>query len=318
MGEVQVPADALWGAQTARAVENFPVSGQPVPAGVVHALALLKAAAAEVNADLGVIDAERRGGHRRRGPRGRGRPARRPVPDRRLPDRLRHLDEHERQRGRQPARPPRQRARRPPQRRRQRGPVEQRHLPERPADRCDARRRRRPRARARAPRGGSGPQGGRVRRRRQGRPHPPDGRRPGDARAGVRWLPPPARARCRPRRARLAGHPRAPARRHRGRDRPQRRARIRRRRHRPGRQRVGHRLPGGREPLRGAVHPGRRRRAVRRPQGRRRRPDEDLQRPALDVVRTRAPASARSTCPTSSPGRASCPARSTPSSPRRR
>ena len=58
MGEVQVPADALWGAQTARAVENFPVSGQPVAPGVVHALALLKAAAAEVNAGLGVIDAD--------------------------------------------------------------------------------------------------------------------------------------------------------------------------------------------------------------------------------------------------------------------
>src|SRR3954452_3417795 len=59
MGDVEVPADALWGAQTARAVENFPISGQPVPAGVVHALARLKAAAAEVNADLGVIDADR-------------------------------------------------------------------------------------------------------------------------------------------------------------------------------------------------------------------------------------------------------------------
>ncbi|HET9632165.1 MAG TPA: class II fumarate hydratase [Terrabacter sp.] len=59
MGEVQVPADALWGAQTARAVENFPISGRPVPAGVVHALARLKAAAAEVNADLGVLDADR-------------------------------------------------------------------------------------------------------------------------------------------------------------------------------------------------------------------------------------------------------------------
>ena len=58
MGDVEVPADALWGAQTARAVDNFPISGQPVPAGVVHALALLKAAAAEVNADLGVVDAE--------------------------------------------------------------------------------------------------------------------------------------------------------------------------------------------------------------------------------------------------------------------
>jgi fumarate hydratase, class II len=59
MGEVQVPADALWGAQTARAVENFPISGQPVPPGVVHALARLKAAAADVNAELGVLDADR-------------------------------------------------------------------------------------------------------------------------------------------------------------------------------------------------------------------------------------------------------------------
>ena len=59
MGEVQVPADALWGAQTARAIENFPISGRPVPAGVVHALAQLKAAAAEVNAELGVLDQDR-------------------------------------------------------------------------------------------------------------------------------------------------------------------------------------------------------------------------------------------------------------------
>ena len=59
MGEVEVPAAALWGAQTARAVENFPISGQPVPAEVVHALALLKAAAAEVNSSLGVVDGPR-------------------------------------------------------------------------------------------------------------------------------------------------------------------------------------------------------------------------------------------------------------------
>src|SRR6188768_3367490 len=59
MGEVEVPAAALWGAQTARAVENFPISGQPVPPQVVHALALLKAAAAQVNAELGVVDAPR-------------------------------------------------------------------------------------------------------------------------------------------------------------------------------------------------------------------------------------------------------------------
>jgi fumarate hydratase class II len=61
MGAVEVPADALWGAQTARAVENFPISGQPVPADVVHALALIKGAAARVNAELGVLDGERAG-----------------------------------------------------------------------------------------------------------------------------------------------------------------------------------------------------------------------------------------------------------------
>jgi fumarate hydratase class II len=59
MGDVEVPADALWGAQTARAVENFPISGVPVPAGVIRALALIKAAAAEVNAELGVLDRAR-------------------------------------------------------------------------------------------------------------------------------------------------------------------------------------------------------------------------------------------------------------------
>ncbi len=58
MGEIQVPADALWGAQTARAVANLPVSGAPVPAQVVHALAMVKSAAATVNADLGVLDPE--------------------------------------------------------------------------------------------------------------------------------------------------------------------------------------------------------------------------------------------------------------------
>jgi fumarate hydratase class II len=56
MGEVQVPADALWGAQTQRAVENFPISGQPLPAELIHALAEIKAAAASANGALGVID----------------------------------------------------------------------------------------------------------------------------------------------------------------------------------------------------------------------------------------------------------------------
>jgi fumarate hydratase, class II len=55
MGELQVPADALWGAQTQRAVENFPVSGRPMPRGFIRALGLVKAAAADVNAGFGLL-----------------------------------------------------------------------------------------------------------------------------------------------------------------------------------------------------------------------------------------------------------------------
>lgn len=55
MGELKVPAAALWGAQTQRAVQNFPISGQPMPRGFIRALGLVKAAAAEVNADLGLL-----------------------------------------------------------------------------------------------------------------------------------------------------------------------------------------------------------------------------------------------------------------------
>lgn len=56
MGEVEVPAGALWGAQTARAVENFPISGLTMPLPIIHALARIKAAAARVNAELSVLD----------------------------------------------------------------------------------------------------------------------------------------------------------------------------------------------------------------------------------------------------------------------
>ncbi len=58
MGEVKVPAAALWRAQTQRAVENFPISGTTLEPDHVHALALIKAAAARVNAQLGVVDAD--------------------------------------------------------------------------------------------------------------------------------------------------------------------------------------------------------------------------------------------------------------------
>ncbi|MBL8255616.1 MAG: class II fumarate hydratase [Pseudoxanthomonas mexicana] len=55
MGELKVPADALWGAQTQRAVQNFPISGRPMPRGFIRALGLVKGAAAEVNAGLGLL-----------------------------------------------------------------------------------------------------------------------------------------------------------------------------------------------------------------------------------------------------------------------
>ncbi|GGU36976.1 class II fumarate hydratase [Streptomyces lavendofoliae] len=56
MGEVRVPAHAKWRAQTQRAVENFPISGQRLERAHIEALARIKAAAAKVNAELGVLD----------------------------------------------------------------------------------------------------------------------------------------------------------------------------------------------------------------------------------------------------------------------
>jgi fumarate hydratase, class II len=56
MGEMQVPADALYGSQTQRAVDNFPISGQGIPVEVVRALGMIKAAAADVNHAKGILD----------------------------------------------------------------------------------------------------------------------------------------------------------------------------------------------------------------------------------------------------------------------
>jgi fumarate hydratase class II len=58
MGEMQVPADAYYGASTQRAVANFPISGQPIPAELIRALGLIKAAAASVNLEKGTLTAE--------------------------------------------------------------------------------------------------------------------------------------------------------------------------------------------------------------------------------------------------------------------
>src|SRR5215469_11375527 len=56
MGELKVPSDALWGAQTQRAVNNFPISGLTLPRGFIRALALIKQAAAAANVRLGLLE----------------------------------------------------------------------------------------------------------------------------------------------------------------------------------------------------------------------------------------------------------------------
>ncbi|MFV8783333.1 class II fumarate hydratase [Microbulbifer sp. SA54] len=58
LGEVQVPADSLYGAQTQRAVDNFPVSGYPLPVPFIRAVIAIKKAAAEANCGLGLLDGD--------------------------------------------------------------------------------------------------------------------------------------------------------------------------------------------------------------------------------------------------------------------
>ncbi|KPQ26667.1 MULTISPECIES: class II fumarate hydratase [unclassified Halomonas] len=59
MGELEVPIEALYGAQTQRAVNNFPVSHTPMPVAFIHAIARIKQAAAQANLALGELDADR-------------------------------------------------------------------------------------------------------------------------------------------------------------------------------------------------------------------------------------------------------------------
>ena len=56
MGELQVPAAAYYGIQTARAIENFPISALRLPRPMLRALGMIKRAAAQVNEDLGFLD----------------------------------------------------------------------------------------------------------------------------------------------------------------------------------------------------------------------------------------------------------------------
>src|SRR3954468_8292386 len=55
-GEIEVPADRLWGAQTERSRRFFRISGERMPLPVIYALSVIKKAAAKVNAELGLLD----------------------------------------------------------------------------------------------------------------------------------------------------------------------------------------------------------------------------------------------------------------------
>ena len=61
LGQMQVPSDALYGAQTQRAVDNFPISGLTMPREFIRALGLIKSAAAQANSDLGHLARTRPG-----------------------------------------------------------------------------------------------------------------------------------------------------------------------------------------------------------------------------------------------------------------
>ena len=191
LGNVEVPSTALYGAQTQRAYQNFPVSGLRLPRRVIRALALVKKAAAEVNRDTGKLEPKLAERHHRGRARGRRRPARPRVRRRHLPDRVGHLQQHEHQRGdRQPRDPdPGRRGRQqeagPPQRPRQHGAVVERRVP----DGGPHRRRRGDGARSDSVAGGAGGgadrQGACVRLHREDRPHAPDGRGADPPGAGV-------------------------------------------------------------------------------------------------------------------------------------
>ena len=79
----------LWGSETSKAVDNFPVSGERVPVAVVRMLGHIKAAAARTNGELGLLDSDLAERIAAAGDEVGARRARRPVPHRRVPDRAR-------------------------------------------------------------------------------------------------------------------------------------------------------------------------------------------------------------------------------------
>ena len=195
IGSRDIPADAYWGVHTARAVENFPISGQTVSCmpELIKSLAFVKKAAARTNFELGVLDAERTQFIERAVRRADRGQASRAVRGGRDPGRCRHFDQHECERG---DRQSRARADGPAtrplraaasQRPCQRVAEHQRCLPDGAAPGCLVRHRR-----AAGCHGSIAPgfraQGRRVWQRAEDRSHPIAGCGPDDAWPGVRRL----------------------------------------------------------------------------------------------------------------------------------
>ena len=317
MGEVRVPADALWRAQTQRAVENFPISGAADrPALIARARPDQGRRRPGERRARACSSAERRRRDRRGGRRGRGR---------------RRTTTSSRSTCSRPARAPRRNmnaneviatlatarsaARRctPTTTSTPRSPATTSsrraiHI----AATQSARRRPGPGA-ASTSQEALRAQGRRVRRGRQERAHAPDGRDAGHPRPGVRRL---RRGRSRYGiervEAALPRVARAAAGRHRGRHRDQHPAGFAAAvidDHRRADRAAADRGP---QPLRGPGRPGRSGRGVRCAAHDRGQPEQDRQRPALDGVRARAPGSARSRCRTCSPGRSIMPGKVNP------
>ena len=192
LGEVPVPAHRMWGAQTQRSIDNFPIGvarfafGRPV----VRAFGLVKQAAARANAELGTLPADTADLIVRAAQEVIDGSVGRRIPARRVPDRVRHAVEHERQRGdRQPRDPAgrrhgRQQVARASERSREPQPVVQRRVSGRHAHRD--RRGARPRAAAghRAAARDARREGAPLRGRRDARPHASAGCDAGDAGPG--------------------------------------------------------------------------------------------------------------------------------------
>ena len=99
MGEVMVPEDAYYGAQTQRAVENFSISGLRFPRSFIGALGVIKKSAAQANLDLGLLDAELAEAIITAATRSRGRQTGRSICGGCLPDRFRDIHQYECKRG---------------------------------------------------------------------------------------------------------------------------------------------------------------------------------------------------------------------------